>query len=99
MGISGIDMKIFLLWFNEWEASHVLGIFETKDQAELWKGYFITNPTNTSYMEMEYYSKKDDYESRFGIEERTIGTLDPNIKIDNLKYLDYLFISKKDKNG
>lgn len=85
-------MKIYLLWFNEWEDSYVLGTFETKEQAEKWKSYFIANPTDTDYNgDMVYYSKQKDYEERFGIQEYTVGQLNPNIKVDNLKYVEHLF--------
>jgi hypothetical protein len=98
--INGINMNIYLLWFNEWEANYVFGVFETKEHAEQWKSFFITNPTKTNYYaDMEYYSTRDDYARRFYIEERTVGTLDSNLRIDNLKYLEHLYKDKKDKNG
>jgi len=90
-------MKVYLLWFNEWEANYVLGVFGSQKQAELWKSYFIANPIKDGYIapDMERFSKKEsggcDWITRFDIQECEIGLLDPDIKVDNLKYVENLF--------
>lgn len=80
-------MSVFLLWFHEWEASYVLGVFESQEQAELWKQYFIKYPDDKE-TSMEHYKGKDDYEDRFAIEVRTVGHVSPIFKVDNLKFLE-----------
>ena len=89
---------MYLLWFNEWEANHVLGIFETYKEAERWKNYFIANPLpeDDFYTQMAFYAgkmkkfkKANDYETRFEIEEWTLGQLNSHIKLDNLKLLEW----------
>ncbi len=94
-------MSVFLLWFNEWEANYVLGVFETKEQAERWKSYFIANPIGEGFIapDMLYFSKKEpDWQERFQIEEWEVGFLQPDIKIDNLKYVENLF-TESEKNA
>lgn len=85
-------MKLYLLWFNEWESNYVLGVFDSKEQAEKWKKYFIANPLERGYVapDMKRFSEKNpiDWEGRFEIEECGIG-VNANIKIDNLKYLEW----------
>jgi hypothetical protein len=86
-------MKVFLLWFNEWEANYVLGVFETNEEAKRWKEYFIANPIKDGFVapDMEYFSEKDPstWTKRFHIEEWEVGKLEKRIKIDNLKYLEW----------
>jgi hypothetical protein len=85
-------MKIFLLWYNDWEENTVLGIFETKEQAQVWKDYFIMYPHDGWYCPMQVGDEieaQEDRGSRLKIEEREIGKLHPEIKIDNLKYLEF----------
>lgn len=87
-------MKVYLLWFNEWEANFVLGVFETKQQAERWQSYFVANPITDGYVasSMAHFSKKNvDWVERFRIDECEVGKLDSDIKIDNLKYVEHLF--------
>lgn len=87
-------MKVFLLWFDEWEANYVLGVFETKEQAEKWKSYFIANPLTDGWIatSMLHYSKREaDWTKRFKIEECEVGKLNSEIKVDNLKYVEHLF--------
>ena len=84
-------MKVYLLWFNQWEANYVLGVFDSREQAEKWKKYFIDNPIDKGYVarDMKHFSEKEsDWEDRFEIEECGIG-VNSNIKIDNLKYLEW----------
>jgi hypothetical protein len=88
-------MKVYLLWFNEWEANYVLGVFETKEQAEKWQSYFVANPICDGWIasSMEHYVQKEPntWTDRFEIEERTLGQIHPEIKVDNLKYVEHLF--------
>jgi len=81
---------MFLLWFNELDSNYVLGIFDKKEDAIRWKHFLITNPGTQHYPDMIYYANQDEFGARFTIEDRQIG-LDPNIKIDNLKYVEWLF--------
>jgi hypothetical protein len=94
-------MKIYLLWFSEWEANYVLGVFESREQAERWKSYFIANPIKEGYIapDMERFSRKEsgDWTTRFEIEEREVGQLHPDIKVDNLKYVENLFEKKSNE--
>lgn len=96
-------MSVFLLWFNEWEANYVLGVFDSKEQAERWKSYFIANPIGDGYVapDMLHFSKKEsgDWTTRFEIEEWEIGKLHPDIKVDNLKYVENLFIQNEKETG
>lgn len=63
-------MIVYLLWFNEWESSYVLGVFESKKQAEEWKNFFIACPPADGYCgDFEHYSQRDDYKDRFAVEE------------------------------
>lgn len=87
---------MFLLWFNEFEANYVLGIFETKDDAVRWKQFFIANPVTKSYPDMEYYARKDAFGDRFIIEEREMG-VSKDLKVDNLKYVEWLYEYNKTK--
>src|ERR1035441_8964539 len=84
-------MKVYLLWFHEWEASYVLGVFETLETAKSWKEYFIKNPTDQEYCcDMTHFA--DDvkgYPDRFGISEEEVGRVTKNLKVDNLKYLEF----------
>jgi len=91
-------MKVFLLWFNEWEANYVLGIFESKEQAERWQSYFVANPLDDDYgPDMAHFARGEvDWTSRFMIEEYEVGKLKPSIKIDNLKYVEHLFTENED---
>lgn len=88
-------MKVYLLWFNEWEANYVLGVFESQEQAEKWRSYFISNPIADGFVapDMLRFSKKEtgDWTDRFEIEEWEVGKVHPEVKIDNLKYVENLF--------
>lgn len=91
-------MNIYLLWFNEWESNYVLGVFESQEQAERWKSYFISNPLTHDWIapDMAHLAKKEiDWTKRFAIEECKVGQLNPNIKIDNLKYVEHLFTEQE----
>jgi hypothetical protein len=95
-------VKVYLLWFNEWEANYVLGIFETYQEAERWKNYFIANPIGDGYVapSMKHFAERekrhgDDWTTRFEIEECFIGQLNKHINVDNLKLLE--LEAKKDE--
>src|SRR5579864_8824842 len=82
-------MIVFLLWFNEWEASYCLGVFETEQEAIRYRDYFIKFPVEEQYgPDFEHYSEKEDYEDRFVIEPRKIGETTP--KVDNLHFLEFI---------
>jgi len=93
--MDGDEVKVFVLWFNEWEANYVLGVFETKEQAEKWQSYFTANPIGDGWVApgMLHFSKKDpnDWIDRFEIEEFELGKVNSEIDIDNLKYVEHLF--------
>jgi|SRR5665213_2507595 len=96
-------MSVFLLWFNEWEANYVLGVFETREHAERWKSYFISNPISDGWVapDMAHLAKKDTddgWVTRFVIQEYEVGQLNPDVKIDNLKYVEHLF-TESEKNA
>lgn len=100
-------MKLYLLWFNEWEANNLLGIFETREEAKRWQDYFVANPvTDGVYRDMgTYYFRerksgelKDDFILRFLIEERELGQLDKHIEIDNLKLLEWETKKREETN-
>jgi hypothetical protein len=99
------EMNVFLLWFNEWEANYVLGVFETREQAERWKSYFIANPIKDGdgfiAPDMEYFAKKEvgDWTTRFEIEECVVGRLDPDIKVDTLKYVEQVYKDNSNKDN
>jgi hypothetical protein len=82
-------MKIYLLWFVEWEDRHCLGIFETKTEAENYRKYFIKYPVDQEYgPDLEHFSGRADFKSRFRIEEKEVGS--PCFPVDNLKYLEMM---------
>lgn len=93
-------MSVFLLWFNEWETNYVLGIFETLEQTERWKRYFIANPISEGYVasDMQHFATRDpnNWTNRFVIQEYEIGRLHPEVKIDNLKYVEHLFTESEE---
>lgn len=81
---------VYFLKFNDFEANYVLGIFKTQEEAAKWREYFVKHPDNEYCSSMKYRAQHDqeDYEYCLEIEKREIGTLHPEIKIDNLKYLE-----------
>jgi len=94
--------SVFLLWFNEWDANYVLGVFESKEQAERWMSYFKANPIDGGYIapDMKRFSNREssDWIGRFEIQEIEVGQLHPYIKIDNLKYIENLFLQNEKKS-
>jgi hypothetical protein len=84
-------MKVYLLWFHEWEESYVLGVFETLEKAKSWREYFIENPPDQEYgCDMTHFAKDTHgYPDRFGIQENEVGQLTSGIKADNLKFLEF----------
>lgn len=103
-------MKIYLLWFNDWEANTIVGIFETQHEAERWRNYLLAN--GASYdddvnedNEFDYllstighFATNDDLEGRLQVQEFVIGTLNSEIKIDNLKLLEWEAKKNEEKN-
>lgn len=83
-------MKIYLLWYNEWKTNYILGIFETEQEAERWKEYFIEHPEQKLSYDMATNQNKEDLEDRLEITEMDLNSLHPDIKIDNLKYLEFM---------
>jgi hypothetical protein len=85
-------MKVYLLWYNDWEENMVLGVFETKKEAENWKEYFIMYPSDDICCSMRGGDEVEDQaerKMRLEIEEVEIGKLNSGIKIDNLQYLEW----------
>ena len=82
------QVKVYLLWFHEWEANNLLGIFETKERADMYRKYFLAHPQANGMFDMEYYSKKEHFENRICVSEVEIGHLDTHVVIDNLKFLE-----------
>src|SRR5690348_12454532 len=83
------QVKIYLLWFHEWESNNLLGVFETKEKAEMYRKYFLANPLSEGvFGDMEHYSKKEHWENRICVSEVEIGHLDSHVVIDNLKFLE-----------
>jgi drug/metabolite transporter superfamily protein YnfA len=84
-------MKVYILWFNEFEANYILGIFETRQEAERWERYFVANPVGGGYIadSMKYYAAMEkSWTDRFEIEESIVGQLHDGIIVDNLKLLE-----------
>lgn len=104
-------MKIYLLWFNEWEANNILGVFQTRQEAERWLEYFLAN--GASYDDdvnegneydyllssLGHFATNGDLEDRLSIEECIVGTLNDDVKIDNLKLLEWEAKKNEEKNS
>lgn len=86
-------MKVYLLWFNEWEANNLLGIFENRADAERWRTYFLDNQfdeEDDDYIlsTLAHYATNGDLDKRLQIGEHEVNSL-CHIKIDNLKLLEW----------
>lgn len=87
-------MKLYLLWFNDWEESSLLAMFQDRRDAERWREYFLATSTNEEdddYLisTMAHFANKGDLADRLNIGEFTVDSLNPDIKIDNLKLLEW----------
>lgn len=84
-----------MLWFNEWEANNLIGIFETLEEAKHWREYFL-DYANTLTKEdddeeyvistMGHFARNQDLDDRLCIQETTFGC---SLEIDNLKLLEW----------
>lgn len=89
-------MKFYLLWFNEWEANNLLGIFETFEEAARLREFLLAYASTLKKDEddeeeytistMGHFARNKDLDDRICIEEKTFGC---SIKIDNLKLLEW----------
>lgn len=97
-------MKIYLLWFHEWEANNILGIFETFQDADRWRNYFLENHVDEDdddyvLSSMTHFAGNNDLAHRLQIQECTVGNLSEDIKIDNLKLLEWEAKKSEEKNA
>jgi hypothetical protein len=90
--------KVYVLMFHDYEASDVVGVFSTMEEAERIKQLLITYPPIddleiSGYVgsTMGYFSKnrsKKEYASHFQIGTFTLDMMAPEIKLNNLEYLE-----------
>lgn len=95
-------MKIYLLWFNQWEANDIIGIFDTLQEAERWRTYFLENHVDedNDYSilgDMSHFAENGDLEDRLKIQEYVVGQLN-SINVDNLKLLESEAIKNEKAN-
>lgn len=100
-------MKLYVLWFHEWESNNIVGIFETEQEAERWRVYFLENPDSheedddneySLLSDMAHFAGNGELEDRLKIEELVVGQLTNHVKVNNLKLLEWEAKKNEEKN-
>ncbi len=94
---------IYILFFNDYESSDIIGVFTTLEEAENLKKLLIEHPpldtsiqgypgSTLAYYASEHYT---DYLSRFGIQKYTVGSVVEGLKLTNLQYIELKSMEKE----